>query len=115
MIQKMLINEFLTMVPTYATSWNWFVCIFSRESWYREVQGSFLSPFHDHFCFPSKSSSTSTNKSNKNREKKKWGMVRDALGGIGGSSLSIFTGFSKDFEKLNFQKLKIDRNRFKMG
>ena len=43
------------------------------------------------------------------------GMVRDALGGIGGSSLSIFTGFSKDFEKLNFQKLKIDQNRFKMG
>ena len=39
------------MVPTYATSWNWFVCIFSRESWYREVEGSFLSPFHDHFVF----------------------------------------------------------------
>ena len=44
-----------------------------------------------------------------------FGMVRDALGGVGGSSLSIFTGFSKDFEKLNFQKLKIGRNRFKMG
>ena len=43
------------------------------------------------------------------------GMVRDALGGVRGSSLSIFTGFSKDFEKLNFQKLKIGRNRFKMG
>ena len=45
----MLINQFLTMVPTYATFCNWFVCIFSRKSWYREVQGSFLSPFHDHF------------------------------------------------------------------
>ena len=56
MIQKMLINECLTLVPTYATSWNWFVCIFSRKSWYREVQGSFLSPFHDHFCFPERSS-----------------------------------------------------------
>ena len=43
------------------------------------------------------------------------GMVQDALGGVGGSSLSIFTGFSKDFEKLNVQKLKIGRNRFKMG
>ena len=45
----MLINAFLTLVPTYATSCNWFVCVFSRKSWYREVQGSFLSPFHDHF------------------------------------------------------------------
>ena len=43
------------------------------------------------------------------------GMIRDALGGIGGSSLSIFTGFSKDFEKLKIRKLKIGRNRFKMG
>ena len=42
-------------------------------------------------------------------------MIRDALGGIGGSSLSIFTGFSKDFEKLKIRKLKIGRNRFKMG
>ena len=49
MIQKMLINEFLTLVPTYATFCPWFVCIFSRKSWYREVEGSFLSPFHDHF------------------------------------------------------------------
>ena len=44
-----------------------------------------------------------------------FGMVRDALGGVRGSSLSIFTGFSKDFEKLNFQKLKIGRNWFKTG
>ena len=44
-----------------------------------------------------------------------FGMIRDALGGIGGSSLSIFTGFSKDFEKLKIRKLKIGRNRFKMG
>ena len=43
------------------------------------------------------------------------GMVRDALGGVGGSSLSIFTGFSKDFEKLNFQNLKFVKNRFKTG
>ena len=41
------------------------------------------------------------------------GMIRDALGGIGGSSLSIFTGFLKDFEQLNFQKLKNDQNRLK--
>ena len=33
------------------------------------------------------------------------GMVRDALGGIGGSSLSMFTGFLKDFENSNFQKI----------
>ena len=55
----------------------------------------------------------------KNRKKSKnskfLGMVRDALGGIGGSSLSIFTGFSKDFEKLNFRIFKIGRNRFKMA
>ena len=42
------------------------------------------------------------------------GMVRDALGCVGGSFLNNFTGFSKDFEKLNFQKLKIGRNPFKM-
>ena len=39
------------MVPTYATSCNWFVCVFSRKSWYREVQGSFLSPLHVHFVY----------------------------------------------------------------
>ena len=43
------------------------------------------------------------------------GLIRDALGGVGGSSLSNFEGFSKNFEKLNFQILKIGRNRFKMG
>ena len=43
------------------------------------------------------------------------GMIWDALGGIGGSSLSMFTGFSKDLENMNFQKLKIDQNRFEMG
>ena len=48
------------------------------------------------------------------KKSKFFGMVRDALGGIGGSSLSIFTGFSKDFEKLKIRKLKIDQNRFKM-
>ena len=42
------------------------------------------------------------------------GVIRDALGGIGGSSLSIFTGFSKDFEKLNFQKLNFVQNQSKM-
>ena len=42
------------------------------------------------------------------------GMVRDALGGIGGSSLSMFTGFSKNFEKLKIRKLKIGRNPFNM-
>ena len=36
-------------------------------------------------------------------------MVRDALGSVGGSSLSIFTGFSKDFEKSKIRKLKIDQ------
>ena len=54
-------------------------------------------------------------KSKKSKKSKILGMVRDALGSVGGSSLSIFTGFSKDFEKLNFRKLKIGRNRFKMG
>ena len=52
----------------------------------------------------------------KNRKTTKiLGMVRDALGSVGGSSLSIFTGFSKDFEKLKFRKLKIGQNRFKIG
>ena len=51
-----------------------------------------------------------------NFEKSKiFGMIRDALGGIRRSSLSIFTGFSKDFEKLKIRKLKMGRNRFKMG
>ena len=49
------------------------------------------------------------------KKSKIFGMIRDALKGIGGSSLSIFTGFLNNFEKLNFQKLKIDQNRFKMG
>ena len=49
------------------------------------------------------------------KKSKIFGMVRDALGGVRGSSLSIFTGFSKDFEKLKIRKLKIGRNRFKMG
>ena len=56
-----------------------------------------------------------TGQKNKKKKSKFLGMVRDALGGIGGSSLSIFTGFSKDFEKLKIQKLKVGRNRFKMG
>ena len=52
----------------------------------------------------------------KKYEKSKFlGMVRDALGGIGGSSLSNFKGFSKKTKKLNFQKLKIVQNRFKMS
>ena len=54
-----------------------------------------------------------------NRKKSKiskfLGMVRDALGGIGGSSLSIFMGFLKNLEKSNFRKLKIGQHRFKMG
>ena len=51
----------------------------------------------------------------KSKKSKFLGMVRDALGGIGGSSLSNFTGFSKNFEKIEIRKLKIGRNRFKMG
>ena len=35
------------------------------------------------------------------------GVARDALGGIGGSSLSNFGGFSKDFEKVKIRKIKI--------
>ena len=42
-------------------------------------------------------------------------MVRDALGGVGGSFLSNFTGFSKNFENSKIQNLKIDQNTFKMG
>ena len=44
-----------------------------------------------------------------------FGMIRDALGGVRGSSLSNFDGFSKDFEKLKIRNLKIGRNRVKMG
>ena len=36
-------------------------------------------------------------------------LIRDALGGVGGSSLSMFKGFSKKIEKLKIQKLKIDQ------
>ena len=53
--------------------------------------------------------------SGKSKNSKFLGMVRDALGGVRGSSLSNFDGFLNIFEKLNFQKLKIGRNRFKMG
>ena len=42
-------------------------------------------------------------------------MVRDALGGVGGSFLSNFRGFSKNFKKSKNQKLKIDQNTFKKG
>ena len=51
----------------------------------------------------------------KMKNSKLLGMIRDALGGVRGSSLSNFDRFSKDFENLKIQKLKIDRNRFKMG
>ena len=53
-------------------------------------------------------------KSKTSTKSKILGMVRDALGSVGGSSLSIFTGFSKNFEKLKFRKLKIGRNPFEM-
>ena len=41
-------------------------------------------------------------------------MVRDALGGTGRSSLSMFTVFSNMFEKLKIQNIKIGQNPFKM-
>ena len=36
------------------------------------------------------------------------------FGGYWGVIPSIFTGFSKNFQKLKIRKLKIDQNRFKM-
>ena len=36
-------------------------------------------------------------------------MVRDALGGVVGSSLSMFRGFSNKIQKSKIQKLKIDQ------
>ena len=39
-------------------------------------------------------------------------LVRDALGGVGESSLSIFTGFLNVFEKSNIRKSKIGQNPF---
>ena len=42
-------------------------------------------------------------------------MIRDALGGVPGSSLSIFTGFSKDFEDLKIRKLKVGQNTFEIN
>ena len=53
-------------------------------------------------------------KSKKSKKSIFFGMVRDALGSVGGSSLSIFTGFSKNFEKLKIRKLKIGRNPSEM-
>ena len=50
----------------------------------------------------------------KSKTLKKMGMVRDALGSVGGSSLSIFTGFSKNVEKLKIRKFKIGRDPSEM-
>ena len=44
------------------------------------------------------------------KKSKKFGLIRDAWGGVGGSSLSVFRGFSKEVKKLKNQKLKIDQN-----
>ena len=52
--------------------------------------------------------------SKKSKKSKILGMVRDALGSVGGSSLSIFTGFAKNFEKLKIRKLQIGQNPFKI-
>ena len=55
-------------------------------------------------------------KSKASKKSKILGMVRDALGSVGGSSLSVFTGFSKNFEKLKIRKLKkLVETRLKCG
>ena len=41
------------------------------------------------------------------KNRKKWGLIRDALGDVWGSYLIILKGFPKKFEKLKIQKLKI--------
>ena len=48
--QKSIINNILNLFRAGSVR-NGFVFKFPRKSWYREVEGSFLSPFHGHFCF----------------------------------------------------------------
>ena len=52
---KPILDEFLSST----TICPWFVCKFPRKPWYREVEGSFLSPFHDHFFIKGRSRSGS--------------------------------------------------------
>ena len=50
MIVKNGYNPTLDLDPTFGVIVTGFVVEFPRKSWYREVEGSFLSPFHDLFC-----------------------------------------------------------------
>ena len=43
-------NLVLALALTFVAVIPRFVCKFPRKLWYREVEGSFPSPFHRHFC-----------------------------------------------------------------
>ena len=49
--QKSILNDILNLFRALGSVRNGFVSKFPRKWWYREVEGSFLSPFYGHFCF----------------------------------------------------------------
>ena len=49
--QKSIVNDTFNLFRALGSVRNGFVFEFLRKSWYREVEGSFLSLFHGHFCF----------------------------------------------------------------
>ena len=49
--QKSILNDIFNTFRTLGSVRNEFVFKFPRKWWYREVEGSFLSPFHGHFRF----------------------------------------------------------------
>ena len=53
MIIKIVIFDIFTQVPGQTTILAGFAAFFYADSCRRYVKSSFLSPFHDHFCFPS--------------------------------------------------------------
>ena len=51
MIIKIAINDIFNLFRAPGSVRNGFVFKYHRKWWYREVEGSFLSPFHGRFCF----------------------------------------------------------------
>ena len=48
-------NPILDLDLTFGVVRPAIICKFPRKWWYREVEGSFLSPFHDHYYYSSSS------------------------------------------------------------
>ena len=49
---KSILNDIFDLFRALGSVRNGFVFKFPVKWWYRKVEGSFLSPFHDHSCFP---------------------------------------------------------------